>query len=524
MILRIGAFLALLATQSNAATYFVRTDGGSTEQCTGLADAPYPGSGVAQACAWDHPFRALPPHRTPRITSGDTLRIAGGSYMIGLGAPETSECEPFAAFDCVMPSIPSGVRVLGDCSNPPELWGNDRVEQVIDLTGSNDVELVCLEITDHSGCVESHSGSIACNRDDPPFGPWAARGIYAQDSARVVLRDLDIHGLAAAGVHAGRLTDWTVQDVRIAANGWVGWDGDIAGDDSNTGVFRFTRWTVEWNGCGETYPDEQPYQCWAQTAGGYGDGVGTGDTTGRWIIEESAFLHNTSDGLDLLYGRPGSSIEIRRTIAAGNAGNQIKTTGPTTIENSVVVGNCGFFDANAATHHVDHCRASGNALALFAYRGDRVTITNSTIAGEGDCLALVGCREGGGCDGSENFVFRNNLFYGVTEFADVTDRPCLIYVQDVPSHVVDADYSLVDGVKVEVCFGAHDLCGLPAGVLGASIDTFDGRLLATSLAIDRGTTTNAPAIDFTGAPRDERPDIGAYEFRRAPTRRRAIRH
>ena len=48
----------------------------------------------------------------------------------------------------------------------------------------------------------------------------------------MLLADLDIHGLAAAGVHAGRLTDWTVERARIAGNGWVGWDGDIAGTDS----------------------------------------------------------------------------------------------------------------------------------------------------------------------------------------------------------------------------------------------------------------------------------------------------
>jgi hypothetical protein len=68
-------------------TYYVRPDGGSAAQCTGRANAPYPGSGTAQPCAWDHPFRALPPGGTPRIAGEDTLIIAPGSYMMGLGAP-----------------------------------------------------------------------------------------------------------------------------------------------------------------------------------------------------------------------------------------------------------------------------------------------------------------------------------------------------------------------------------------------------------------------------------------------------
>jgi len=32
----------------SATTYYVRPDGGSPEQCTGLVDAPYPGSGTNQ--------------------------------------------------------------------------------------------------------------------------------------------------------------------------------------------------------------------------------------------------------------------------------------------------------------------------------------------------------------------------------------------------------------------------------------------------------------------------------------------
>jgi hypothetical protein len=42
----------------------------------------------------------------------------------------------------------------------------------------------------------------------------------------VLLRDLDIHGLANTGIQAGRLTDWTVENVRLAGNGLAGWNGD----------------------------------------------------------------------------------------------------------------------------------------------------------------------------------------------------------------------------------------------------------------------------------------------------------
>jgi len=133
----------------------------------------------------------------------------------------------------------------------------------------------------------------------------------------VALSDLDIHGLAATGVAAGRLKDWTVTDVRIAGNGWAGWNGDIDGDDSKqwNDAFHSLDGRVErlWRDLSRTTAGG----LLAQTAGGYGDGVGTGETQGHWIIEDSAFLYNTSDGLDLLYARSGSNIEIRRTKAIG---------------------------------------------------------------------------------------------------------------------------------------------------------------------------------------------------------------
>ncbi|MBN1953689.1 MAG: hypothetical protein JW900_01455, partial [Anaerolineae bacterium] len=345
---------------AQAVTYYVRPDGGSPAQCTGRADAPYPGSGTGRACAWDHPFRALPPGGTPRFAGGDTLIVASGAYMMGYGAPGADECDAEGAYDCHMPPIPSGpdaahrTRILGagwnaGCPNPPQLWGTERAWMVVNLERSSHVEVACFEITDHSPCVESHAHGYGgsewtCQRDHPPYGPWADTGLSAADAQDVLLRHLNIHGLAGAGVRAGRLADWTVEDVRLAGNGWVGWEGDIDGEDANSGTLTFRRWTVEWNGCAETWPGGEPAACWAQPAGGYGDGVGTGATGGDWIIEDSAFLHNAQDGLDLLYHSLGGRIVLNRVRAEGNAGNQVKTAGWTEITNSVLVGNCAFFE------------------------------------------------------------------------------------------------------------------------------------------------------------------------------------
>lgn len=522
------AALALsVAVSARGATYYVRTDGGPPDRCTGLADAPAPASGTGLPCAWDHPFRALPPGGTPRLAGGDALVVGAGSYMMGYGAPGAETCSADGAWSCFMPPLPSGpdaahpTRLLGaghasGCGSRPELWGTERADTVLNLVGSSNVEVACFEITDHSSCVEFHSGSLPCRRESAPYGPWASIGLTARDSHDVRLADLNIHGLSHGGVWAGRLADWTLENVRIAGNGLVGWDGDIDGEDSNSGTLAFRRLTIEWNGCGETYPGGQPTGCWAQSAGGYGDGLGTGATAGNWVFEDSAFLHNTSDGLDLLYARAGSSITLRRVHAEGNAGDQIKTNGPVTIENAIAVSNCGSFERQPFTHNVDPCRAGGSALFLVLRAGAQARVTNSTVTGEGDVLVVAECDSlYSSCNGQERAILRNNIFIGNAEFLAPDDVSALAYQETFPQgdQVFDVDYSVVRHVKNADCPGAHHTCGeAPVGLANEGIDTFDAHLLATSPARDAGTPVGAPSVDFGGRPRDAQPDIGAYEF------------
>ena len=64
----------------------------------------------------------------------------------------------------------------------------------------------------------------------------------------------------------------------------------------------------------------------------------------------------------------------KRTL--GNAGNQIKTTGPMTLENVIAVSNCGFFDGQPFTHNVDYCRAGGNAITVYLRPGNQAIIVH----------------------------------------------------------------------------------------------------------------------------------------------------
>jgi hypothetical protein len=490
-------------SSAQAVSYHIRVDGGDAGQCLGTRDAPYPGTGSGQDCAWAHPFWALDAAGNWRMQGGDELVIHPGSYALGYGAPNTGWCTPEAAFDCTLPPLPSGpaadqpTRLVGagwglGCPLRPELWGRQRAAHLLDLRSTSNAVVACLELTDHSGCIEFHADpATACRRDSYPYGDWAADGLVAADSTNVLLQDLDIHGLAAAGVRAGRLRDWRVDNLRIAANGWVGWDGDIDGDDSNQGRLVFTGWTVEWNGCAESYPELGHAKCWAQSAGGYGDGVGTGATGGYWIIEDAVFRYNTSDGLDLLYVRePGSRIEVRRTRAYANAGDQIKINGDAVLANNLVVSECGFFEGKPFTYDVDACRAGGSALALTLRQGAKVSVVNSTVAGEGDCLVIADCDDGA-CDGSEQILLQNNLFRGYPEFLASGDDACYLWLDRSGLYQVRADYNLIDGAKLDNQYlGAQDILADPL-LVDASLGTFDGRLQASSPAVASGLAVGA---------------------------------
>jgi hypothetical protein len=534
---------------ADAVTYHVRPDGGTARQCTGRADAPYPGSGVRQACAWKHPFWALRINgdrlsASWKIKGGDTLVVAKGSYEMGIGCPNSDWCSEEWPWDCKLPPVPSGAdprhptRILGKswnrgCTDPPELWGTERAESVIDLSGSSNVLIDCLSITDHSSCANNHPDpNVACARGTFPMGPFADTGIYAQDSSNVTLRRLDIHGLAQSGIHAGRVRNWKLTEVRITGNGQAGWDGDIDGKDGNTGAIRFRRVTVAWNGCPERYPAKTPDNCFDQAFGGYGDGLGTGETGGHWIIEDSTVANNTQDGIDLLYVSrvPRKTlIEIRRTRVFGNAGNQIKVNGPTKIENVVAVGNCAWFEGKPFANFMGLlCRAGGSTLSINLGGGHQASVANSTLVGYGDVLAVVQCdHDGGGvCNESDTVVFANNIFRGYGDYGDPGDQSTFIWVDDesdppFPGKVT-GDHNLAWNVK----FGETFPSSRDASILiadprfkDAGIDTLDGHLKAASPAIDTALAVGAmegliPDHDFEGVsrPRGAGVDRGAHEY------------
>jgi cysteine-rich repeat protein len=544
-------FTLFFVVPSFATTYYVRTDGGSATQCSGTTDAPYPGSGSGQACAFSHPFWAISVigNNPTKMVGGDTLIIDGSNnaqYMMGYGGPnvpDTSKCGQFWPWDCYMRNIPSGpdpshpTRILGKgydtgCTNPPQLWGTERAKQIINLQGSSNVELQCLDVTDHSDCQDG--GPKACNRSSVPYGPWAQMGLAAADSSNVLLKNVNIHGLAKTGIYAGRLKDWTLQNSKIVANSFVGWDGDIgAGASSNSGTIMFDHVTVAYNGCGETYPGKTPFNCYSQDQGGYGDGLGTQQTGGNWVVVNSDFSHNVSDGLDLLYHDGNGSITIKRSRFEGNAGNQVKTHANTVIENSIIVGNCAYFSGKSFTWNsstFNNCRAAGNPLAIFFRGGMSASISGTTITSNGDTTVLSG---GDGCGGSEKILSRDNIFLGGPEYNSPGDLSTLYFASGATGNgdgtcgslKMDDDYSVIwgtRGISTDCSGKAHSLCQDPK-FMEPAVNFYGGTafnvgLQSGSPARDKGTILSGmSSLDYNEFNRGATWDIGALEFGSVPS-------
>jgi len=482
----VGIGVHASARAAEAQTYYVREDGGPAAQCDGRHDAPFTGKG--HACAWWHPFEALPPGGPARIAGGDTLVIAAGSYRMGRGARSTKDLEKCRAdwpWDCHLAPLPSGpsaerpTRLLGagwdqGCKSPPQLWGTERAATILDLSGSAHVRVACLDITDHSSCIEFHGGKRQverCERDHEPFGDWAGVGVSATASSDVILTDVAVHGLAHDGFRVGGVSDWTLERVRIVGNGWSGWNGDLDDKSNNTGKLVFRDVEIAWNGCAERYPGGEHVGCWGQQEGGYGDGLGVGETGGDWLFERVNVHHNTQDGIDLWHARADTRITLRDVHAEANAGNQIKLTGSAQVEHSTLIGNCAAMAGQGSLEPGDLCRANGNTLALNLPAGARADVESNEIRGEGDCLIQLTCA-GSGCQKATGKIHDNRLIGSTRrDGTGMPKPPCSVWVEpELRGAALDYEKNRQSGTRTLGCPSGISNCAGNGWSLGEGVE------------------------------------------------------
>ncbi len=535
------------------ATYYVRPDGGTGKQCNGIADAAYPGHGSNAACAWSNPAFALKNPREWKISGGDRILIAPGSYRMGLGGKNTgwNIFDSAQSGDAHLPPLPSGpdpsrpTILAGSgydqgCQRKAELWGSRNISMVVNLSETSNALVACLEITDHATCGVGHPDLRCTDESDAADAGIYAKGDHGHD---VILRDLWIHGVAGAGI-AGHFGSVTLDRVTISGNGMSGWDADVKTRGTFSPKVVITHSTIEWNGCVEDAASHLPaaHGCSGESAGGYGDGIGADDQGGSWTVSQSTFRYNTQDGLDLLYVKqPGATVVIDGVTAYGNSGNQVKVSGRALVMNSVIIGNCSFFDGKPFSalkgyfsedakeyHQGDLCRANGDALVVTVQNGTQSRILNNTIVGEGDFLVWALCqnREDGPCDASSEVEIANNVLRGFPRKGEFRDKKLGRNGSLVGS--ILAENGVVRKVRQNLFFnldkaygdfhaqcplGPGDVCADPHFAKDVLSEAFDGRLTDDSPARGAGAPLSQVTRDHDQSPRPagQPYDLGAFQ-------------
>ena len=543
----------ILPAQSAGNTWYVRPDGGTAAQCTGKTDAAYLGTGSSQPCAFSNPHylwgNDVPGETASwKIAGGDTVIIRNGSSRIGYKGPNIGDswgqCQG-DPFDCGPPPIPSGTssqhtRILGEnfanCTAKPELHGGYGLYRVISLEGSSNVDLQCLEITDHASCGTLGTGNNC--QTNFPLDDYARFGIFTNTGTKNVnLTDLNIHGLAHEGIHGPLGGGIVATRVRIAGNVSSGWDFDDGNATQTTGTVTMSYVTVEWNGCAEQYPAVGTYDhCYDDNSGGYGDGVGTPDTGGIFLVDHSTFRYNTQDGLDLLHvDQPGAVITITNSTGYGNMGNQIKQGATTaTFQNNVVIGNCtrmqSAFAPNPSTYNAnlsDFCRAGGAAVLIGTNDNAHGVIQNNSVTSNWQLAFLLQCLAPGGgtgnCTAAAHINFDNNLIFGFPDLSGGHSVVTAIFQQFGSSDFLSNPGG---SRRNNLIFNTSDSCGAAPAVnevcrdpqlaSETDINNFDFHLTSGSPAIKAGInlfSTLTPDYDGKGRPAPPTLfDIGAFQF------------
>lgn len=449
-----------------ASTYYVRDDGGDGTRCTGLVNAPDPGSGTAQPCAYNHPRYSLgwacgggggSCSHSGTLSASDTLSINGDSqlspgtqaqYKIGYDTGgATPGCSTSFPYDCTLGNVPAGTdsshqtKIIGIGTNKPQFWGNERVSQVLSAThGNTDIEY--LEITDHSSCGGGFNVN-GCQRGSYPYGPYGDTGLYLGGTGNSV-SNVYVHGMAYYGIDVNSdIGTITFTNMLSIGNGQGGWNSDPT--VAFSGTITMLSPIVEWSGCEEAYPltnagidNPSNYSnCSGQQSNVIADGIAFGNTgngnAGNWTIKgPGSISFNTQDGLDTLHGAGNGTIQIDKMRFEGNGGNGIKANAANfNLTNSEILGDCGWWIGAAQSisggmsASGDVCRADGTPVVFNVTSGSAANILNNTFICNGlSCMEPGDAGNTNTCDGTTSIKLNNNIIqagYWVTQ--DSTINP-----------------------------------------------------------------------------------------------------
>jgi hypothetical protein len=571
----------VVAPKTTLQTWYVRPDGGTPYinkmrtpkgQCNGKYDKAYPGSGVNQNCAMGNLRYLWADEVTPNfeqwmIGPGDTVivRQKTGGYNQGRDQRGTDHGGAVnipincGNSDCYMPTIPSGTasrhtRILGEnyanChadSAKTLLYVSWGAKYGINVNDSQFVDVACFEITDQGSCGGNNFYKKACTDTQN----WGQYGLTESAlTASVTYSDIFIHGLAYDGIvgatGAGVVANYL--HIRGMPIGGINMDDGSWGFTSISvaGGFTMNNSITEFTGCVEEYPTVHNYpyiECRDAETGGYGDGFGTGSTTGDWSFDHDVWRYNFQDGLDLLHSGL-QSLSITNSSSYGNDGQAYKIGSADTVlfQNNLAVEDCrrigsviGDEPASAIVPGVNFCRADGNWVDLeFAPYGT-YTLQNNTFAGYGDVALGFSCRAGADRCSDAKTTLQNNLFMGYSSadygegrrpalFCANVDGSCNRNLSQFPANqgwaIRDHNlyYDFRSGcpsprAKGEICVDPRFIRGTSSQLSAESaMDALAFHLSSDSPARGAGIAVPGLVLDYAGRVRGNPPSIGAFEY------------
>ena len=559
-------------------TFYVRADGGSrydaalykAGQCDGKSDAPYPGTGVNQRCAfgeyrflWDFGPGTYGLYKNWVIAGGDTV-IVDNSRPFRVGFEQATTTEPYCnggsgPYSCTNPTVPAGTptqhtRILGrnfaacstadgqpDPTKMSTIVGGHAVGNALNLAGAQYLDVQCLEITQHAQCA-LHGLPDYGNHCSTgyPLDDYDSNGVGTDSTTHdVLLQDMYIHGHTNSGIQGNIGGLFTANRVKIAFNGMAGWNLDDGSHDSS-GIMKLSYLSIIASGCREKYPATEAFPaliCYDQESAGYGDGLGTQAGYGIDVsIDHSTFAYNTQDGVDLGHVDSGNhTLSITNSLAYGNMGGQFKWGGNFTtavFENNLTVGNCHRMSSPLpgapSTFNLslsDWCRA-GDAVPFNFRDGGTLLMANNSFASYSPTTFDYQCWDGD-CP-SAVFTFENNLVRGYDDPAN-RDRggqaggPGLFYTVGSIGTMSRSNNSFY-GIRGDCpAIGSEDcrdplFASEPAAFVDeTTLDNLNFKLSSSSPAIGSGVPVPGLSKDYSGGLRPATPSRGAYEYAAATT-------
>ena len=440
--------------------------------------------------------------------------------------------------DCMF-SCPAGTPKL-------EVHGGYAAWQVFTVYGSQYVDIIGFDITDHAACGLQGSQN-QCQRDFP-VDDYATSGISSDTTtANITVTDTDIHGLGSDGWRGPIGGNVTFNRVYIGFNTSAGIDLDnSSGVGSTGGLFTLNQTTIEFSGCIEQYPIVNAIpalNCFDQSSAGYGDAIGTPSNDGAsFLIDQSIIRYNTQDGIDLLHSF-GGTILVERSQVYGNEGQSIKVgaTSSSIVHDNLIVNNCyrltagsNFpgaptgFNANLG----NTCRANGDIFAVsWGGASNVMQFDHNTVIAGGATLFDISCSISDCSSGTK--TLRDNIFigYAVSGY-NANQLPgtfCYNSCNNTPNPTSDSMWTARSNntyYNYRNCPAgtfANEVCTNPVLTTQLSIaaplanenfnfGAFNPLLPVGSPSIGAGIAITGLTTDFNNNPWNSPPSNGAYEF------------